>query len=142
MKIYLISSRISGYAVAIRLLILFLLFASCNDPLAYIKTTEYYQLSLNSLKKEGIENIRMLSKEEMENQKYIVFGTDTFDLHISQQSFGFLDRETKDIYIFKFYPNKAFRRFLCNSDWKVESELEATGDGQYIKEADSIANNK
>lgn len=120
-----------------RLLALLIFMCACRDPLAGIKSTEYYQIARENLRKEGIERTSLLSKEEMESQKFIVFGKDTVYLKQSKLLFGILDKKTEYIFIFQFYTNKGYRRFTCNSYWKVITEYVQVGDGSLIPKLDS-----
>ena len=108
---------------------LLIMMCACVDPAADIKSAKYYQIAIESLRKDNITRTALLSNEEMKWQKCIAFGKDTVYLVQSELLFCLLDRKTHDIYVFKFFTNYGFRRYTCNSHWKVLSELEQTGEG-------------
>jgi hypothetical protein len=120
-----------------RLSALLILMYACHDPLAGIKSTEYYQIARENLRKEGIERTALLSREEVESHKFIVFGKDTVYLKQSKLLFGILDKKTEYIFIFQFYTNKGYRRFTCTSQWKVITEYVQVGEGCLIPKPDS-----
>ena len=88
---------------------------------------------MDRLKKDGINRVSMLSKEEMDAKHYIVFW-DTINLQLSTKLFCLRDKESGRIFIFKFYPNRGFTMYECNVDWEVKSKFVQTGEGVYEDE--------
>ena len=110
-------------------LILLLLMCGCRDPFVGLKSTKYYRIAEESLLKEGIKRTTLLSKEDMDLQKYIVFGKDTIDLVQSKLLFCLMDTKAGYIYVFQFYINYGYKRYTCTKEWDVISQLEQVGEG-------------
>jgi hypothetical protein len=112
-------------------LFLLLLLTSCKDPLSNYKSTVYYQLAVDRLKQNGIDQFRMLTREEMEAKNFIHFWNDTLNLRLSTKLFALKDKASGRIFIFSFYTNRGFIMYVCDEKWKVKSKFVQTGEGVY-----------
>jgi hypothetical protein len=107
---------------------------SCQDPLSQYKSTIYYQIAVDRLKQQGIDRFHMLGRNEMEKKNFILFWNDTIYLSLSTKLFALKDKESRRIFVFRFYSNRAFNMYECDENWNVKSKLERTGEGVYEDE--------
>jgi hypothetical protein len=104
----------------------------CKDPYLYLKQSEFYAIAVKNLEKDHVENFKLLSEGELEEQNYFLFGRDTVALKMSYTLFGFKDKNTDELYIYRFYPNSSFNRYKCTPEWEAISELVQLGDPVYL----------
>lgn len=101
---------------------------TASDQFNGIKSTKYYQIANQTLTEKNITTT-ILSKEEMEAQRFIVYGSDTIYLVQSKLLFCLRDSKTDTIYIFLFNISNGFRCYTCTKEWNVISQLEQVGEG-------------